>query len=285
MFRPAGCSDEDDSDDDYEGFCFGSSVRIFSKNLTLQVNILIWCQVPRRNYSTIHEVDPLQKFLDTLVKLIQSGFTEDFKKELENNQFRYDVNDQIKYDWNLLFHACFEAKKEIVEYLVEEKAAKVNIQINSNTPLMIACSSTADPDRVFEVVDYLIKKESILNVSNTYGMTPLMFAAQKGHLKVVQLFIKMGVSLEAIENYGSDALLLAIENKHTEIAKLLIKAGSNLNIINKRGYNAKKLAEVNENFELLELFPKEVVVYEVPQQYLNYQSIFDMVPSLSTNNM
>lgn len=232
-----------------------------------------------------HEVDPYELFIESLVKDIQTGNLEEFKQELGDWKMRFDINESIKHDWNLLFHACFNAQIGIIKYLVDEKSAKVNIQINSNTPLMIACSSDDDHDQVFEVVDFLINRESILNVSNAYGMTPLMFAVQKGHFKVVKLFIEMDVSLESLDNYGSDALLMAVEHEQLEIAKILINAGCDFNIVNRNGLTAKKLAEINRNQEILEMLPKEEVLYEAPQYFINYQSILDLVPKLSDNNM
>ena len=72
-------------------------------------------------------------------------------------------------------------------------------------------------------VKILIAAGAELEITDYWGMTPLMTAAQKGYTDIVNMLIKAGANVDAFTPEGSmTALLYAIDKGHTEIAKLLI---------------------------------------------------------------
>lgn len=59
--------------------------------------------------------------------------------------------------------------------------------------------------------------------------TPLMLAAEKGHLDIVRALIKAGADLDAAaEKKGATPLLRALWNNHIEAAKVLLEAGADV---------------------------------------------------------
>merc|ERR1719265_958091 len=58
------------------------------------------------------------------------------------------------------------------------------------------------------------------------GLTPLMHAAQGGHLKCVKLLLRAGASLEAEDEDGLRPLHFAARSGNQEIGSLLIRAGA-----------------------------------------------------------
>ncbi len=75
-------------------------------------------------------------------------------------------------------------------------------------------------------VEQFIAADSDVNAKDGYGVTPLSWAALKGHKEIVQLLIAKDVDVDAKDDHGWTPLLLAT-NK--EIAELLIANGADVN--------------------------------------------------------
>jgi len=69
----------------------------------------------------------------------------------------------------------------------------------------------------------LIDAGAELEITDYWGMTPLMTAAQKGYVEIANMLVTAGANIDAFTPEGSrTALVYAIDKGHTEIAKLLI---------------------------------------------------------------
>ncbi|CAG2203955.1 unnamed protein product [Mytilus edulis] len=91
------------------------------------------------------------------------------------------------------------------------------------TPLMLAAERGH-----LEVVMYLVSQGSQLEATSTDhdGMTPLMLAAERGHLEVVMYLASQGSQLEATDTLnGYTALHHAAGNGHIDVTKWLIDQG------------------------------------------------------------
>lgn len=58
--------------------------------------------------------------------------------------------------------------------------------------------------------------------------TPLMEAAQEGHLDLVTYLLECGADVHAQTTSADTALTYACENGHTDVADLLLQYGANL---------------------------------------------------------
>ncbi len=67
-----------------------------------------------------------------------------------------------------------------------------------------------------------------MNAKTRYDQTPLMFAAQQGHIEIVKILLDAGADLNVTDTfYRSVTALSAAANKgHAEIVKLLLEKGS-----------------------------------------------------------
>jgi hypothetical protein len=58
-------------------------------------------------------------------------------------------------------------------------------------------------------------------------MTALIYAANKGHIKIVELLLNAGADVNSQTDIGSTALIGAASDGHIETVQLLINAGAN----------------------------------------------------------
>lgn len=76
-----------------------------------------------------------------------------------------------------------------------------------------------------EVADFLIKAGADIELG---ASTPLMEAAQEGHLDLVRYLLDASADVHAQTQTGDTALTYACENGHTDVADLLLQFGADL---------------------------------------------------------
>lgn len=76
-----------------------------------------------------------------------------------------------------------------------------------------------------EVADFLIKAGADVELG---ASTPLMEAAQEGHLDLVRYLLESTSDVHAQTQTGDTALTYACENGHTDVADLLLQYGADL---------------------------------------------------------
>jgi uncharacterized protein len=68
------------------------------------------------------------------------------------------------------------------------------------------------------------------NEKDTDGRTPLHWACQEGHIKIIRLLIKSGAPVDTTDNLGFTPLVIAAGEGNCTAVKDLVKAGANANI-------------------------------------------------------
>ncbi|RPB07511.1 ankyrin [Morchella conica CCBAS932] len=85
----------------------------------------------------------------------------------------------------------------------------------------------------------LILDKCDLGPSDSYGRTPLSWAAENGFFEVVQALTSSGLEETALNircgDYGQRPLCFASENGHVEVVKILIEAGADVNLASENG--------------------------------------------------
>ncbi|XP_058460079.1 ankyrin repeat, SAM and basic leucine zipper domain-containing protein 1 [Malaya genurostris] len=264
MFRPAGFYSDSDEDSEF-GYDFG-----YSKSESVK-------QIDNKIPPTANTNND-----DALYQATVDGNLDEVQLILEAD--KYLLNGCLRHGWPLLLLACNEAQYAIVEFLLEEKRIDVNQNWGLKTALMAACESTRNSEDVLKLVSLLLEFGAVINCTDSYGMTPLMFAITNGHTEVVKLMIDQA-SLEATDNEGLTALFHAVNSNQPEVVKLLLKSGASTDIINRRGFTPKQEAEFKGYQEVAQLFPADQDFYTIPNKYLSYNHYRDLCYGETENDM
>lgn len=107
--------------------------------------------------------------------------------------------------------------------------ANINAQTEETqeTALTLACCGG-----FLDVADYLIKHGADIELG---ASTPLMEAAQEGHLDLVKFLLENKADVHAQTQTGDTALTYACENGHTDVAEVLLYFGAELEHLSEGG--------------------------------------------------
>ncbi|XP_015790056.1 ankyrin repeat and KH domain-containing protein 1 isoform X2 [Tetranychus urticae] len=161
---------------------------------------------------------PADSFESPLTLASCGGHVELAMLLLERGANIEEVNDE---GYTPLMEAAREGQEEMVALLLSQ-GADINAQTEETqeTALTLACCSNS-----LEVADFLIKAGADIEAG---GNTPLMEAAQEGHIELVKHLINVGANVNATNANGETALMHACENGHTDVAEILLYASADL---------------------------------------------------------
>ena len=140
-------------------------------------------------------------------------------------------------DWTPVLLAVHDKRIDVVKYFLselgDENERRNRLEQKDGggwTPLMWACYS---PDDKSVLAELLLKLGANVNIKASYQMSPLLWAAGRGHTEVVRLLIENaskteGKSLDIAhsDRFGSSAVYWAARSGYVNIVDLLIKANN-----------------------------------------------------------
>lgn len=123
------------------------------------------------------------------------------------------------------------SKMLILNKLLQHPKIDVNIIDSSgNTPLIFAVSSGN-----LTMVSLLINRGASIQSSTMNGTTPLHAACQEGHYKIVQFLLDLGAQVNVRDNFGDMPLHFAAKANNKDIVAALQRAGAVMNMANRQG--------------------------------------------------
>jgi ankyrin repeat protein len=141
------------------------------------------------------------------------------------------------------------APTETVKYLIEQPGNDVNKLTHDGRIYLHWAASRGNA----ELVEYLLKKGSKLDLVDTHGSTPLLFSSNQKNTKIFDLFVAHGANLQKDVNQdGANILLLAIANdRDFVLTDYFVSKGVSLNSTDAAGNNAFSYAARSGNIEFL----------------------------------
>lgn len=105
----------------------------------------------------------------------------------------------------------------------------------------------------------LIGQKANINARGFGGQTALLFAACRGHSCIVTELIAGGANVNFSDCDGCTALMYAASGDHGDICRELLSAGANLTTLNEFMDNAYDLALASASQHVLEIFENHLV--------------------------
>ena len=147
----------------------------------------------------------------------------------------------------------FQAAFKEAAICLLDHGADVNAKDNLRfTPLMLAAQEGHLP-----LVDLLVLRGADLDLANNEGATPLIKAAQNGRLEVIKFLVEKVAVVDQPANDGGTALDHASLDGHLDVVQFLLSAGANINHLDVKGMSPLYAAAQNGHIEVVKLLVKE----------------------------
>ncbi len=132
-------------------------------------------------------------------------------------------------NYNLLVASYLGVDKDVGRFL--SQGAYVNTTtMNGNTPLMLAAE-----EGHLSTVRMLVLHDAEIDKKDKQGLTPLMKAVLNGYAEIVALLLRSGADIEAKDHQGRTPLLLAAAYDRPAIVTLLLEKGAAPDTPDKQG--------------------------------------------------
>ena len=142
-----------------------------------------------------------------------------------------------EYDGKNYYHHCMMRSYDPVARIKELLAdgAKPDIKDTEGWSALLVCCRNGWPDHL-EVIKILLDAGADINQGTLeYGFTPLLLAANNGHMAIVRELLRRGANVNGRCTSGTTPIASAAENGHLQLVKELIAAGAMVNdaVLNK----------------------------------------------------
>ena len=135
--------------------------------------------------------------------------------------------------------------EELEQYLISDSKT-INEVIDGMTPIMLA-ATRGD----VEIIDLLFTQGADPNKRGSMDRTALQYATEKNHIEVAKRLLAYGADIDAYDNGHLTSLVMAASRNLTDIALLYIEKGADVNIPHKAGWTALIDAAAHNNEKLV----------------------------------
>lgn len=164
--------------------------------------------------------------ITALMAAVRCGNLEAVKLLLDNGA---DINAADLNCNTALMYACENEHLSIVRELLKKSPDLDDLNKQAQTALSIAVIHG-----FFEIAKELIEHKAPVN-NLSFEYSPLMYAAEYGHLDLANLLIDHGANVDEYIDSETTALTFAIDNNHLDMVELLIRRGAKIDIIQGEG--------------------------------------------------
>ncbi len=123
--------------------------------------------------------------------------------------------------------------EEIAEQLYQVDKVNINKVNAGMTPLMLAASRGS-----LEIIDLLFTHGADPNKRGSAERTALQYAVEKNHVEVAKRLLSYGADIDAFDNGRLTPLVMAADRGFTDLALILLEKGADPNIQHSQGWTA-----------------------------------------------
>mgnify|MGYP000075882569 CR=1 FL=1 len=189
--------------------------------------------------------------LTPLMNAVKGGNYELVKRLLAHDA---DADALDNDHWTALMHAAWLNEPKMIRTIAAGYGAKVDLieKLSHNTALGLAVQK----GKTLAVVALL---DSSANPNITMGKaeyTPLMLAANLGHLPAAQVLLQYKAEVDMANSGGVTALMIAAANDNADLFSLILKSGADPFLKNGQGKTAFDIATRRGAEQVLEMYKK-----------------------------
>ncbi|KAJ2889909.1 palmitoyltransferase akr1, partial [Coemansia aciculifera] len=130
------------------------------------------------------------------------------------------------YEATPLFWAISQGNLDAINYLVSNGANLALKDLSGNTPLHAAVHAISTPVVIFVACAQLVAIGGSVDVGDSGGVTPLMWATYQNKPEIVELLIRIGANVNAQDNNGKTPLHYALMIGSGRIVDTLLAKGA-----------------------------------------------------------
>jgi len=123
------------------------------------------------------------------------------------------------------------------------------VMAQTTTNDILEASRSGDLELVQTILD---SDTTAIGMSNDRGSTALHFAAENGHIRIVELLLDLGADLEAIDVDGDTPLMCAAIGGNSEVFKMLLSRGADAHITNINKHDILHYAVLGGSVEIVD---------------------------------
>ena len=181
--------------------------------------------------------DVNQAFIDGTTALMRACYYNYHNLAVSLLQSGADVEAKNTRNETALYIACFRGNLDIVQLLVENHEARVNISdLDGDTPLSVACYEDKN-----QVIRFLLQNDACrVNTRGIRGDTPLHIAVSNCSNDIVQMLIEKGADVDAVNNENETPLHIAARHSRIDTIQTLLRHAKRLDVVSKYKMTAYK---------------------------------------------
>lgn len=215
--------------------------------------------------------------LEDLHKACRIGDLPSIKSLLQSDPTLLNKSN-AKLGWSVLYRSVICGHLNICKYLLKQGADP-----NHKTQMGDTALHHASETDQYLIVKLLLQHQADPNLRQNDGETALHLACQKGNLDIVQLLLDYKADPNMQNSiFGKTPLHYAVNYSHFKVVKILLKSTVNLNIQDKHGKTAKDLAKNAEIFSFFLESPSGIPSPE-PSEILQKSSLEENSVSVHRN--
>ncbi|XP_054015440.1 acyl-CoA-binding domain-containing protein 6-like [Hylaeus anthracinus] len=142
-----------------------------------------------------------------------------------------------------------DAKSETHGWVAISRLINTEEEINDIDKTLLDWIKEGHEEKVQELLD---KEAKLVNVTDTEGLLPIHWAADRGYAKIIELLIKKGADVNSQDADGQTPLHYAASCGHIDVVKYLLSNGA-LSIKDNDGMKPENVADVSTLTYLLSM--------------------------------